>query len=404
MNNIIKSGSGKTKFLFVVICLSLMSIAMPAASLGTAWPFVRDDMGLRLDAAGILPIIDSLFFILICTFNGQIAKYLRGEKRCLIGLILLSACFFAFSAAPNFLFIAIMTSFVGISTSLINNSISEYSAANLTARQYNWTACFFGLGATVSPIIMTQMILFAGWRSGYVTIASFQSIAAVLMLLSIMAWVWKKSPNEKSDDTAEINTSAEHAEPGKHFITAARYKFLSLIIFFLYVGMEVATALWIVSVMIEARGLYIGSAGIFPTVFFGCLMAGRLLFGFFAKWLGNMKILRVAIALIAVGFALLVFTNSIIGIALVGLGHAPVFPTLMHETPRRFGRKTLSKLVGFQLAVGSAGSALVSAGMGLALTRISPEAFFPIVIIISVTVFVINEIVAGALRRVQSST
>ena len=401
MNNFAKTNSNKIRFLFVVICLSIMSIGMPAASLGTAWPFVREDMGLRLETAGILPIIDSIFFILICTFNGRIAMYIKGEKRALIGLILLSTCFFAFSAAPNFVFIAVLTAFVGISTGLINNSISEYSAANLTARQYNWTACFFGLGATISPIVMTQMIQLAGWRQGYVSIASFQALAAVLMLLSIIAGVWKKSTDAVG--SGESTKTDTHDETGKSFITDMRYKFLNLIIFFLYVGMEIATALWIVSIMIESRGMYIGSAGFFPTVFFGCLMVGRLLFGFFAKWLSNMTVLRVAIALIAIGFTLLAFTNSIIGIAIVGLGHAPMFPVLMHETPRRFGRKVLSKMVGFQLAAGSAGAALISYGVGHALSRISPEAFFPIVIIIAAVVFVTNEIVAASLRRIQSS-
>ena len=415
MNNIAKSSSGKIKFLLVVICMSIMSIGMPDAALGTAWPFIREDMGLSLDAQGILPIVHSVFFVLVCAFNGNIAKYIGGEKRCLLGLILLSASFFLFSAAPNFLIIVVLYGFIGISASLVSNSIGEYSAANLTSRQYNWTSCFFGLGATVSPIIMTQMILFAGWRQGYASIASFQGLAAIFVLVSIFVGVWKvaetakipdKAENKPSEPADSANTagsvepaSVESAESGR-FITATRYKFLNLCIFFLYVGMEIATAHWIVSIMIESRGLYIGSAGIFPTVFFGCFMAGRILFGFFAKWLSNMTILRIAVFLIAIGFALLAFTNNIIGIAIVGFGHAPIFPVLMHETPRRFGRKTLSKMVGFKLAAGSAGAALLSSGVGLALSRISPEVFFPIVIIITAAVFIINEIVVGALRRV----
>ena len=393
----------------MVIGLSIMSFAMPDAALGTAWPFIREDMGLPLEAAGILPIIHSVFFVLICILNGRIAKYISMEKRNLLGLFMISASFFIFSSAPNFIVLVVIMAFVGCSSSLINNGITEFCAGNLTSRQYNWTACFFGLGASLSPVIITQMILISSWRQGYVIIAGFQGFVALLMLLSIKMGVWpspKKAPSvteNESEKTAEFAESDESSEPAGGFISAKRYQILNMLIFFLYVGMEIATVLWVVSVLIESRGLDIAAAGLFPTVYFACLMTGRLLFGFFAKWAGNMTILRMAIALTVAGFTLLTFTNSIIGIAVCGLGHAPMFPVLMHETPRRFGKQVLSKLVGFQLAAGSAGAAIISYAVGLILTNISPEALFPFMISVSLIVFIINEIVARSLRRVRAS-
>jgi fucose permease len=261
----------------------------------------------------------------------------------------------------------------------------------------NWLHCFWGMGAAISPVLMTQMILHFSWRTGYAAIAVVQIIVAFVVLATILKGYWQ---SEKKLDKAAVDANAPDAEtsaattgtPPKRYLTKRRHKVLTVLCCFIYGGIEYSTGFWISSVLLESRGMYLGVVGMFPAVYYGGIMAGRFLFGFASGKLSNTAIIRIGVFMSFTGVSILFASGSIMGIALAGLGFAPIFPCLIHETSKRFSPEMLTKLVGYELAAVGAGVAVLSSIVGQVLARVSLEALFPIVLgFILVTLF-INEV------------
>jgi len=175
--------------------------------------------------------------------------------------------------------------------------------------------------------------------------------------------------------------------------------FLQQVVFFLYTAVEYSITFWTVSVLIEGRGVAFEVAGLFPAVYLGSLMAGRFVFGYAAERISGSYIIRFGLIFSAAGLGILVFSNNIVGIALVGFGFSPAFPCLMNETKNRFNPKFLSKLVGLQIAAVGMGVALSAIVMGRLLQRVSYEALFITAICGVVVVLLLNEVIHFALQR-----
>jgi len=391
-----KTNNIKTYLLLGIIYLSFIALGLPEGALGLAWPIIRTEMDLPLEMVGIFAIVFSIFYVLVSSQNGWISKYLKTEKMNLLGIVLLVISYFVFSVTPNFTVMAVMTVFVGIGMGLIDTGLNDYMSKHFSSRYMNWMHCFWGMGAAFSPIIMSQMILMFGWRMGYVSIASLQGIIGIVVLISIVKGVWNREQSQKT----KVNELIE-IKPSGHYLSSKSVVFLQMLLFFLYTGTEGSLGFWIGSVLMESRGLSVEAAGIFPAAYFACIMAGRVVFGFIAGKVGNMPLIRFGMILAAIGIIILTFSNNVMGMALAGLGFAPLFPCLMHETSNRFSADTLSKLVGYQMAAAGAGGAFFSVTIGLSLSHISIESLFPVVFTLTIVVFAMNEALAGKLRRAR---
>jgi len=350
-------------------------------------------MGMPLESVSILSIIFAVFYVLISSQNGRISKYISTDKMNLLGLAFLMAAYAVFAFAPSFAALAMMTVFVGTGAGLIDTGLNDYMSRHFSSRHMNWMHCFWGMGAAISPIIMAQMMILHGWRMGYAAIAGIQGFAAILVIVSIVKGIWKREVQEEQTQEEKV-----HCKKCR-YLSSGRYGFLQMLTFFLYVGIEGSLGLWISSIMIESRGLPMETVAIFPTAYFASIMAGRFGFGFVAAKLNNMIIIRIGLLMAVAGIVILVFTNSPIGITLAGLGLAPIFPCLMHESSRRFEPDMLSKLVGYQIAAAGAGGAIFALTMGMVLSHISLEALFPIMLGLAVLVTLANEMLAWGLRR-----
>ena len=389
-----KSNRLKMFFLLWTIYLSYIALGLPEGALGLAWPIIRIEMDLPLEMVGIFAVVFSIFYVLTSSQNGMISKYLKTEKMNLLGIFLLVISYFVFSVTPNFAVMAVMTVFVGIGMGLIDTGLNDYMSKHFSSRHMNWMHCFWGMGAAFSPIIMSQMILLFGWRMGYVSIASLQAVIGVVVLFSIIKGVWNRE--QKQNDTDETDVPAKSA---KIYLTSKSAVFLQMLLFFLYAGTEGSLGFWISSVLIESRGFSVEAASVFPATYFACIMAGRAIFGFVAGKASNVVLIRIGMVLAAIGIVILIFSNNVIGMAFAGLGFAPLFPCLMHETSNRFSSGTLSKLVGYQIAAAGSGGAFFSIMVGLSLSRIYIESLFPIVFTLAAVVLLLNEILAAKLRK-----
>ena len=382
-----------TYIILAVIFASFFALGMPDGAFGVAWPFIRTDLYQPLEQAGIIMVVQSFFYALASSRLGRIARIAKLEKIGATGVIVIAVSFFGVSFAPNFTVLAIMFVPVGIGMGLVDASFNSYAVKSFSPRQINWLHCFWGLGASVTPMLMVQVITAATWRAGYLLIAAAQGAIALIVMASILKGVWAKT--EKG---AEISSQATHQ---KKYLTKKRHKFMAVACCFLYGGTEYAVGVWITSVLLESRGLALELVGLYPAVYYASITGGRLIFGFWANKFSNAAIIRFGFSLSLAGLALLFITGSILGMALIGLGFAPIFPALIHGTASRFDSKILTRIVGYQMAALGAGVAILASLIGQILSRVSLEALFPMIMVLVVLTLLLNELLEKVVKRVE---
>ncbi|MCL2233143.1 MAG: MFS transporter [Treponema sp.] len=384
----------KHKYLILaVVYANFIVLGMADGTFGIAWPYVRESMGQPLGQAGIVMIVGAFFYALASSRLGRLSKYLSLEKLDFIGTAVLAAGFLGKAFAPNFTVFVLMSVFTGIGTGLIDSSLNSFMVKSFSSRHLNWLHCFWGLGASISPIIMTQMILTLTWRAGYASIAAVQGTVAFIVLFVILKGAFKKVEKNQEESL--------HSNHNRQYLTKKRHIVIAVASFFLYSGIEHSIGFWISSILLESRGMVLEVVGMYPAVYFASIAGGRMVFGFFANKFSNSVIIRFGYSLAFAGIAILYLTGSILGMALIGLGFAPIFPCFMHATSSRFGPKILTRLVGYQIAAAGAGVAVLSPLVGQILDRISLEALFPIAMAAAVVGLLMNEVLERNVRKVN---
>ena len=369
----------KVAFILTIIYLSLFSQGLNDGTLGVAWPSIRYEMGSPLEHAGFLTITSFTMYSVMAPIVSQLYKFLKSHTIALLGVILMIIGNIGFFVAPAFFMLIIMIGIVASGQAFIETSFSSYLAKHFSARYMNWALCFWGMGASVSPLIMTQMIILFDWRIGYLVLIFMQACVVILSYIGIKKGIWSKEDTIRRKKREHKNTKVKLS-----------YQVLQMSTFFIFTGTQTAIGFWVTSVMLESRGLSVGSAGMYPALYFGFIMVGRLFFGGMANRYSNMNLMRLGFLAACMGIALLMVTTHVLGIILIGFGVAPIFPCLIHETTRRFNSDAVERQMGFQLSAAGFGE-IISSSMGFVLAVISLEALFPITLLLLVVAFIINE-------------
>jgi len=382
----------RTYILLGLIFTGFFVLGLPDGALSVAWPAIRYEMGLPLEQASVIFITHSIFYALASSQLGRITRYIKEEIAGVIGLVGIALGMSGYVIAPNFAVFTGFVAVVGISMGFLDSSMNSYVAKHFSNKIMNLLHCFWGLGAMVSPIIMTRMVVSRDftWRTGYLTISTLAGAIAVIVFISLLNGLW----NRKSEATPKDSSDA--VVKGKT-LTGRTNEFMEVAIFFFHGGAEYAMGFWVVSLMMESRGVYAAAAGLFPAVYYGSIMLSRLAIGIFGK-LSNMTLIRVSMVVALAGMVSLIFTSSIIGMALVGLGLGPIVPCSVADTPRRFAAGSVTKLVGYKFAALGIGIAVLSTGVGEVMGNISLELLFPVTISFVLIMAVLNEVLE---RRVQ---
>lgn len=236
----------------------------------------------------------------------------------------------------------------------------------------NWLHACWGVGATLGPLIVGRILAGGGgWSQGYLAVALGQIGLACVLFASLGLW---KHQGAARHDPSKIVA-------GGRADTPRWAQMLSALLFALYGPIEIGTGMWAASVLIESRHFDPGMAGLAITLFFGSIMGGRVLIGFVSERVGNRRLIRIGLCVAMVAIVLLMIPGwpplAFCGLSLLGLGCAPVYPSLMHETPRRFDPLTTVKVIGWQVAAANIGGAILPAAFGVLAARLGLEAVFP---------------------------
>lgn len=356
------------RILLVVIYIAFISLGLPDSLLGTAWPTMRAGLNLPLEAAGIFIMISTLSTAISSFISGHIISRIGTGRVTFISCLLTGSMLLCYSLAPSFAWLLLLTIPLGFGAGAVDTGLNNFVARHYSSRHMSWLHCFWGVGASLGPVIMTFAITQANsWRTGYRAIGVVQLSLSLILLLSLPLWKGNGSQREHPAPAERIRENV------------LRHKgvLLSIITFLLYVGIEAGTGVWLGSLLIEGRGIARITAGVWISFFYVSITAGRFISGFITVSLTNRQLIRTGLLVSVFGAVMLALpVRALIlpGILLIGLGCAPIFPCMVHETPRRFGHDRSEIITGYQVGMAYLSGVAVIPLIGLLAGRISLEA------------------------------
>lgn len=375
-----------TTLLLLIIYIAFISLGLPDAMLGAAWPIIQTDLALPIAGAGLISMIISGGTILSSWFSGRLIHKFGTGKLTLLSVFMTAIALLGFSFSHSYLWLCFMAIPLGLGAGAVDAALNNFVALHFSARQMSWLHCFWGLGATGGPIIMSYAIQKNNaWQKGYLFVAAIQFILVLLLLLSLPLW-----------DIFHNNLKAEYTiTPTSQNVFRLPGIMPSLLAFFCYCALETTAGLWGASYLVHTKGVAtVVAAGWISLYYFG-ITIGRFFNGIITAKFSNLTLIRFGQALIGTGALLLLFFNytgtNLAGLVLIGMGCAPIYPSLLHETPLRFGAHNSSKLMGIQMAFSYIGTTLVPPVVGL-ISGIIGLQFYPLfLLVLLIVMFVGNE-------------
>ena len=381
-----------TYLILMLIALGIFSLGLADGAFGIAWPWMREELGQPLERAGFIIITQGIFYSLGSSQVGRLAKRFHLQQIDFLGACLMAVGLFGMAVSPHFSLSVVATASLSGGAGMVDASLNAYAARRVSPRQLTWLHGFWGAGAMLSPILMTRMIIGASWRVGYLVFALILCGIVALLFLCLWRGAWERA-EWKLEALAQAAVKA-------HYLSKKRYQGIQVVIAFLYGGIKTATILWLPTVLLESRDVYVGLVGMFPAAYFGAFMAGRLVIGSVSNRFQAKTLFRFGLSGVFLGVILFLFSGSIIAIAGAGFALAPVFPSIMRDTKIRFHPDSFTKLVGYELAALGAGSGLLSAFIGQVMAWTTLEMLFPSVLVLIVLAFLLNEVLE---RRVVAA-
>lgn len=344
--------------LLAVIYLSFISLGLPDSLLGAAWPSIYPELGVPVSYSGIIFCIISVGTVISSLQSDRLTRRFGAGWVTVVSVGITAAALFGFSVSRSFQALCLWAIPYGLGAGSVDAALNNYVAIHFSSRHMSWLHCMWGLGASAGPSIMSAALTHsAGWHMGYRMIGGIQLALTLIILLSLPLWKGKTAVDADSQ-----------AEPSGRALTLKQVLQIpgvkaSLLTFFCYCALEQTTGLWVSSYLVLNKGFIPETAAGLASLFFIGITIGRMLCGFLTMKLDDAQMVRLGIGFIAAGLAVfgLPHEKSFLqaGILLIGLGCAPIYPSIIHATPARFGRERSQAVIGVQMASAYIGNCLM---------------------------------------------
>lgn len=364
-------------FLLVVIYVAFIGLGLPDTILGAAWPLMQTDLAAPLSAAGILSIIVSVGTIISSLITPTLMRRLGTGKLVAISICCTAVATAGYGLATAFWMMCVCAIPMGLGAGAIDVALNNFAAIYLESKHTNWLHASWGVGACLGPAILSASVFVgAGWRGAYELNAVLLGAIVVMMLGALPLWKRVEKPRPSSESgrgNGSENRGGKTSAPVENDISlraALRVPGmkLSFLTFFFYSALEISTSLWCGTYLV-ARGFAPEIGALAVSLMFACVMIGRVASGFFAIKFTDMRLVHAGIAIVVVGCFVLILPLPLwftpVCICLLGLGCAPVYPSLIHATPARFGEELSGRAIGIQMAGSYVGSIIMPPTFGL---------------------------------------
>ena len=347
--------------LLAVIYLVFISLGLPDSLLGSGWPKMQVVFGVPSSYAGYISMTICFMTIISALLSPRMINRFHTKWIVISSIVLTILGLAGFSISHRYEMLFIFAIPYGLGAGAIDASVNHYVASNYSGSVMNFLHCFYGVGAMISPYIMSLALKYAKWNEGYLWTAFVQT--AILAIVIISLPLWKGNESEAEEDRQESAGIRESIKvPGV---------LLTLIAFFAYCSGEATCFLWTPSYFAGTKsGLSDERIAAFGALIFGGLMLGRLISGFISNIFGDKKLIRLGIILEFIGiFMLFIPTQNYliaaIGFVIIGTGMGPVYPAIQHMAPTNFGKRYSAAVIGLQMAFAYTGSTFMPMVFGV---------------------------------------
>ena len=331
--------------LLVIIYIAFIGLGVPDSLIGSAWPAVHTELGVSVEMVSILTFLISGCTVLSSMFSTRILNKLGTAKVTALSTAMTALSLFGFSLAPSFWFMVPLAIVLGLGAGAIDSGLNNYVALHFKANHMNFLHCFYGVGVSLSPYLMSQALKLVDWRGGYRYAFYVQFAIALLLIISIP--LWKKSTSEESEEENERTLSISE------MIKKSEVR-LVWVIMLTTNAIEYACGVWGSTYLVEEKGFSIEKGALALTVYYVGMSIGRFLSGLLANKIKTWKRIFIGTLILApaIIIMLLPINNvfAVVGLFLIGLGNGSIYPNMIHLTPHNFGKEVSQSVMGSQIA------------------------------------------------------
>jgi MFS family permease len=380
------AGRGLTLGLMVLMYLSFISIGLPDAVYSVGWPVMRIQWGQSVAAIGLITLVGTVCAIASTHLSPHWVKRWGVGSLVAISATGLAGALLGLVWAPSFAWAVMLSVPAGFCGGAVDVALNRFAAERLSAKHMNWLHGCWGIGASTGPLVMAAALhRSASWQTGVIAIAACLGGLAALLWCTLH-W-WPTGAGQVAAQPPEQDASATHSAARPKDLSRAMW--VAPALFFLYVSAELGTGLWAASILSEQRGLPLSQAGLWVSFYFGALTLGRFAAGFVAQRAGNRLLVRLGCGLALLGAILFAIPQLpswlwFVGLVLMGAGCAPIFPSMMHETARRFAPENMGRVMARQTSLSILGASCTPASFGVLANGASLNAIMPVVVLVLV--------------------
>lgn len=357
--------------LLIVIFIDFIGLGIPDSLFGAAWPAINRDFGLPISAANAVTVTMTVCSIISSLMSSKLTEKFSTSKIAAVSTALTAVGLFGFSISKNIYMMFFFTLFLGFGAGAIDAVLNNYVAVHYRASHMNFLHCFYGIGVTLSPYLMSLALKNRSWQSGYRLAFIIQLVISIIAFASLPLWQKNDRLSESSDEKSEKSSFAELIKlPGIKS---------TWLVFFGSCALEYVGGTWSSSFLVNSRGITVDRAALFVTVYYGGIAFGRFLSGILSSKLKPQQIILIGTILIIPAIFLVsqpFIPNLIaVGMFLIGLGNGPLYPNMVHLTPIRFGTQRSQAVMGSQMAAAYIGILSMPTLTGFLAQKFSTDIF-----------------------------
>lgn len=386
--------------LLAVIYVAFISLGLPDAVLGAAWPTMSTDLNAPISWAGGISMMISAGTIVSALLSDRMTLRFGTGKVTAVSVASTALALFGFSVAPNYWILLVFAIPYGLGAGGVDAALNNYVAIHYESRHMSWLHAMWGLGTLLGPyIIATALGAGHGWAWGYRTISILQIALTVVLVFSLPLWKARKiaEPQREGEPGENWESDGQPVEARKPLgirgVLAIRGAREILVMFFCYCAIESTAMLWASSYMVLGKGIDKTTAAMWGSLFCIGITVGRLASGFLTMKLSDPAMIRLGQVLLLAGVVIMLLPlphniGTIAGLMVIGLGCAPIYPCVIHSTPAYFGKDKSQAIVGMQMACAYVGSMCMPPLFGLIAQHITVT-LFPFYLLVLLAIMVV---------------
>ena len=333
--------------LLVVIYIVFISLGLPDSVFGVAWPVLHKELGIAESFASVYSIIVGVCTSGVSVIAGKVLRKFGTGRVTLVSVLLTVIGLFGMSFAPNIIVMMCFAVVLGYGAGVIDTGLNNFISLHYKAQHMNWLHCFWGVGVTLSPVIMSHFLKEgSSWRFGYRAIGAIQATILLIVICSLPLW--------KKAESKPLNRQEEGGKAEKTFFEIIKGKGVipSILSLSFYCAMEFMIGTWGATYLVHIFALSPSEASKTVSLYFGGIMLGRFISGFLSMRLSDNALIRLGTGISMAGMIVLLLPfgrASVLGLLLIGTGFGPIFPSTIHAVPSRFGKDYSADIIGFHM-------------------------------------------------------